>query len=126
MKTDLKTYLEQAKLAIDSCSVADAVSLLDQRDVLFVDVRNPKELETDGKIPGALNISRGMLEFAIEVGSPYHESLLHSGKRLIFYCKSGGRSVLAAKRARDMGLANINNLEGGIIEWKKLSGPIAD
>ncbi|MEZ5040382.1 MAG: rhodanese-like domain-containing protein [Saprospiraceae bacterium] len=124
MNTNLKSLLEAASQTIPSCTVADAQPLLGSHDVIFVDVRDQQEVLTDGKLPGSVNISRGMLEFAIDPQSPYYQPLFWSDKRLIFYCKSGGRSALAAQRAKEMGVQNILNMTGGLLEWKKAEAPI--
>ncbi len=87
---------------------------------VFIDVRDKIELKTDGKlIPEAVNISRGMLEFNLDTNTPYYNEIFNEDKHFIFVCKSGGRSILAAKTAQDMGLKNVINMTGGLIEWNR-------
>jgi rhodanese-related sulfurtransferase len=91
---------------------------------VFVDIRDTAELARDGKIPGAVHVSRGMLEFAIDPTSPYHNPVLLSGKSIVFYCASGGRSALAADTARQMGLLQLAHLGGGFKAWVAAGGPV--
>lgn len=79
-------------------------------DTVFVDLRDSAELECDGKIPGAVHVTRGMLEFARDPTLPYHHPAFSSGKHVIFYCASGGRSALAADTAQQMGLHHVSHL----------------
>ena len=118
MKTNLKTLLTIAQAEVDSCTVEEAKTKVGNQDYVFIDVREKAELESDGYIPGAIHIPRGMLEFCIEKSSPYYNPVFESGKNLIFYCKSGGRSVLAAQRAIDMGLSGVVTMTGGFLAWK--------
>jgi len=121
MATDLKTLIANAFAKIKSCKVHEAQEMLNLSDHVFVDVREPTEVETDGLIPGAVNVPRGMLEFVLDSSSPYHNSLFASGKSFVFYCKSGSRSALAAQRAVEMGLENVINMRGGYLEWVRQS-----
>ncbi len=114
----------EANAAVGTLSVEEAKKLVGQGDVQFVDVRDSSELASNGKIPGAVHATRGMLEFYADPSSPAHKPELASGKRLILYCGSGGRSALAAKTLKDMGLENVTNLIGGFTAWSQDGGPI--
>jgi rhodanese-related sulfurtransferase len=65
-----------------------------------------------------------MLEFYLDPQSPYHKNEFDADKEFIFYCKSGGRSALAAQRAQQMGLQNVVHLQGGFNAWKEKAGPV--
>src|SRR5437660_2428793 len=97
---DCKQMVAEANAVIESIPPADAIRLLNDANIAFIDVRDDPELERDGKIPGAVHASRGMLEFLIDPMSPYHKAVFSSGKRLVLYCASGSRSALGAQTAR--------------------------
>jgi rhodanese-related sulfurtransferase len=103
----------------------DAVAKLDDPDTIFVDLRDVRELEREGMIPGAFHAPRGMIEFWVDPDSPYYKDIFGSGKTFYFYCASAWRSALAAKSVQDMGLQNVVHIEGGFSSWKKAGGPIS-
>ncbi|MGH8113914.1 MAG: rhodanese-like domain-containing protein, partial [Rhodanobacteraceae bacterium] len=94
----------EAVAQIKTYEVDEAKNLLGRDNIVFVDVRDEPELRSDGKLPGAIHASRGMLEFYIDAGSAYHKDIFGKDKEFVFYCKSGGRSALAAQRANERGL----------------------
>jgi rhodanese-related sulfurtransferase len=114
----------EANAAIGTLGVDEAKKLVGREDVVFVDVREGGELATQGKIPGAVHAPRGLLEFYADPSAPYHKPELGSGKRLVVYCASGGRSALAAKTLKDMGIANVANMLGGFSAWQQNGGEI--
>jgi rhodanese-related sulfurtransferase len=114
----------EANAAVDTLAVEEAKKLLGRDDVVFVDVREGAELASQGKIPGAVHAPRGHLEFYADPSAPYHKPELASGKRLVVYCASGGRSALAAKTLKDMGIANVANMLGGFTAWQQGGGEI--
>src|SRR5690606_39226020 len=95
-------------------------------NTVFVDLRDPRELEREGRIPGSLHAPRGMLEFWIDPESPYHKPVFSSGKTFVFYCAAGWRSSLATKTAQDMGLVPVKHIEGGFSAWKEAGLPVED
>jgi len=95
-------------------------------DVTFVHLRDPRELERDGMIPGAFHCPRGMLEFWIDPESPYAKPEFQAGGRFVFYCASGWRSALAARTAQEMGLAGVSHIEDGFRGWREAGGPVAE
>ncbi len=97
---------------------------LQTEEVVFIDIRDLSELERDGKIPGAVHASRGMLEFHADPESPYHKDVFASQKKLLLYCASGGRSALAVQRLQEMGLSHVAHVAGGMKAWKEANGPI--
>ncbi len=116
--------LDEANAAITAVEPAVAIADLGGEDVVFVDLRDPRELEREGKIPGAFHCPRGMLEFWIDPASPYHKPIFAEPKRFVFYCASGWRSALATKAAQEMGLAPVAHLKGGFTAWKQAAGPV--
>jgi rhodanese-related sulfurtransferase len=114
----------QANAAVGTLSVDEAKQLLGRDDVVFVDVREGAELATQGKIPGAVHAPRGHLEFYADPSAPYHKPELASGKRLVVYCASGGRSALAAKTLKDMRIDHVSNMLGGFSAWQQGGGAI--
>ena len=78
----------------------------------------------DGKIPGAVHVNRGMLEFTLDPALRYHNPVFSSGKKVLFYCASGGRSALAADTAQNIGLSQVSHLAGGFKGWREANGPV--
>ena len=114
----------EANAAVGTLEVEQAKQLVGRDDVVFVDVREGAELATQGKIPGAVHAPRGHLEFYADPASPSHKPELGSGKRLVVYCASGGRSALAAKTLKDMGIGQVVNMLGGFTAWQQQGGKI--
>lgn len=119
-----KALVAEAEAGIESVPVEEAKSLIGQPDVVLVDLRDPRELEREGKLPGAFHCPRGMLEFWIDPESPYHRPIFAEDKRFVFFCGGGWRSALAAKAAQDMGLKPVAHIAGGFTAWKKAGGPV--
>jgi rhodanese-related sulfurtransferase len=119
-----KALLAEANGKIETLSPAESVALHGRDDVVFVDLRDPRELEREGRIPGAFHCPRGMLEFWIDPESPYHKPVFAEDKRFVFFCAGGWRSALSAATAQDMGLKPVAHLEGGFGKWKEAGGPI--
>ncbi len=117
-------YKAQASAIAGSTDVAAAMQLIDDDTVVFVDVREAGEIARSGKISGAVHIPRGVLEFQIDPASSMHNDVFSSGKKIIFYCATGGRSLLAAGVAAEMGVSNPVFLEGGFKAWAKAGGAI--
>ena len=122
MVTPSMQLIGEALAEVSSVSVDDALALAGGEDALFVDVRERAE-QSAGAIAGAVAAPRGFLEFVADPASPMHNPALSSGKRLIVYCASGGRSALAAKTLQDMGYAEVANLTGGFQAWSEAGGP---
>ncbi len=124
MKLGYKKLIENAEREIETLDPSAARALLNDPNVTFVDLRDPRELTREGKIPGAFHAPRGMLEFWVDPDSPYHKDVFSSGKRLIFYCQSGWRSALATQTVQHMGLANVSHIGGGFKDWKSAGAPV--
>lgn len=113
----------EANAAVDTLSAEEAIAALDDADTLFVDVRETHE-HAAGGVPGAVHAPRGLLEFLADPRSPMHKAELATGRRLVVFCASGGRSALAAKTLRDMGIGRAANLLGGFAAWREQGGPV--
>ena len=118
-----KAMLDEANAQIETIPAADAAKQFPQggadlKDVVIVDLRDPREIEREGRIPGAFSCPRGMLEFWIDPASPYAKPIFQEDKKFIFHCASGWRSALAAKTAQDMGLKPVAHLGGGFTAWR--------
>ncbi len=124
MKFGYKKLIEDAEREIETLDPSAARALLNDPNVTFIDLRDPRELTREGKIPGAFHAPRGMLEFWVDPDSPYHKDVFSSGKKLIFYCQSGWRSALATQTVQRMGLTNVCHIGGGFSHWKTGGAPV--
>ena len=120
----VKELVAQANSRVKTVSTQEAALLLKDPNTVFVDLRDSSELQRDGKIPGAVHVNRGMLEFTLDPTLPYHNPVFSSGKKFLFYCASGGRSALAADTAQTMGLEHVSHLGGGFRSWKEANQPV--
>ena len=123
MKKGYKALLEEANAEVETVPAGQALGLHGTGDVVFVDLRDPREIAREGRIPQSFSCPRGMLEFWIDPESPYAKPLFAEPKRFLFYCASGWRSALAAKTAQDMGLEGVAHVGGGFKAWKEAGGP---
>jgi len=125
MKKGFKQMVAEANGEAQTWTVADAMAALGRSDVAFIDLREPDERARDGVIPGAEPAPRGMLEFYADPESPYHKAVFASGKTILLYCASAGRSALAARTLKDMGLEKVAHLAGGFKAWAAANAPMA-
>ena len=124
IRKSVMELVAEADAQVDRLEVADALALHGGDEVVFVDLRDIRELARTGRIAGARHVPRGMLEFWIDPESPYHKPFFAEDKTFVFYCAGAWRSALAAKTADDMGLAPVAHLAGGIQAWIDAGGPI--
>lgn len=124
MPKGYKDLLAEANAVIDAVSPSEAQGLAGRDDVVFVDLRDPREREREGSIPGAFSCPRGMLEFWIDPESPYAKPVFAEKKRFVFFCASGWRSALATRTALEMGLENSCHLAGGFSAWRAEGGAV--
>lgn len=123
--TPVKTMVRDAKSRITSLSVEEARKQAEAGEALLLDIRDIRELDREGRVPGAYHAPRGMLEFWIDPESPYHKpALLAEGKRLVLFCASSWRSALAADTLRGMGVENVAEIEGGFNAWRDQGAPV--
>ena len=121
-----KQLVSEAHARIRTLTLEEAKARLGSPDVVFVDIREPRELEREGMIPGAFHAPRGMLEFWVDPESPYFKEIFGSGKEFILYCGSAWRSSLAAATLQDMGLSPVSHLGGGFSAWKEARLPVVE
>lgn len=126
LKKGVKQLVAEANAEIETLPMAGAAALLGDPDVQFVDIRDVRELEREGMVPGAFHAPRGMLEFWVDPDSPYHKDVFATGKKFVLYCQSAWRSALATKALQDMGLEPVAHLEGGFRAWKEAGHPVGE
>jgi len=123
-KISVLDLVGEARKAIDTVPVAEAVAMHGDPEVVFVDLRDVRELEREGRIPGAFHMPRGMVEFWVDPESPYYKSeVFEQDKRFAFYCNRDWRSALATEVAQRIGLERACHVEGGYTAWKEAGGP---
>jgi rhodanese-related sulfurtransferase len=122
--THVDALVAAAEREIETLSVDKALALHGGDHAVFVDLRDIRELDRDGRVPGAFHCPRGMLEFWIDPASKYHKPVFAQDKRFVFFCAAGQRSALAAQTAQRMGLAPVAHIGGGFGAWKAAGGPI--
>ena len=114
----------EAMAQVTTYSVAEVQARMNDGRTQIVDIRDPRELERDGTVVGAYPAPRGMLEFWVDPGSPYHKPLFaDESKEFILFCGAGWRSALAAKALQDMGMTNVAHIDGGYAAWVKQGAP---
>lgn len=121
-----KQLIAEANAKVRTLTQAEALEKLADDGVVFVDIRDVRELERLGMIPGAYHAPRGMLEFWVDPESPYYREIFGSGKEFVLYCGSAWRSALATAVLQEMGLSPVCHLEGGFTAWQKAGLPIAE
>ena len=122
--TGFRALVDAAEREIETLSVEQAMALHGRDDVTFIDVRDVRELEREGRVPGAFHAPRGMLEFWIDPESPYYKDIFGSGKRFVFFCAGGLRSALATQAVQRMGLEPVCHIRGGFRAWKESGGAV--
>ena len=123
MATSVKQMMEAANAVVPRLTLSQAREIIAKGNTLVVDVRDAPEVEKSGKVAGAINISRGMLEFRADPDSPYYDKNFAKDKTIILYCASGGRSALAGKVLKNMGYGDVYNI-GSFKDWAEGGGAI--
>ena len=126
MAIGYKELVADAEERIETIPADAAVASFGSPDVVFVDLRDVRELKREGKIPGAFHCPRGLLEFWIDPESQYHHPVFAEDKKFVFYCNLGWRSALAADIAQQMGLAKVCHIGGGFEAWKAAGGAVEE
>ena len=121
-----KQLIAYARAKIQTLSLEEAKAKLGDPNVVFVDIRDVRELEREGMIPNAFHAPRGMLEFWVDPESPYHKDVFSSGKEFVLYCQSAWRSSLATLALQEMGLSPVCHIDGGYKAWKEAGLPVTD
>jgi len=123
MKRTAAALVEEAMAQVTTYTVDQARALHGHPGVVFVDIRDVRELEREGVIPGSVHAPRGMLEFWVDPASPYHRDVFAQDKEYVLFCAAGWRSALATKTLMDMGLERVAHVGGGFGAWKQAGGP---
>ena len=123
MATNLKEMMDAANAAVPRITPAQAQDMITQGNTLIVDVRDALEVDKSGKIAGAVNVSRVLLEFRADPDSPSHDKSFAKDKNVLVYCGSGGRAALSGKVLKDMGYERVYNL-GGFKDWAESGGEV--
>ena len=126
MKIGYQQLLAEAEKEIETWSAAQARERAASGEVQFVDLRDIRELQREGKIPGAFHAPRGMLEFWVDPESPYYKDIFGTDKTFVFYCQSGWRSALATQTVQRMGMTRVCHIGGGFTAWKEGGGPVEE
>jgi rhodanese-related sulfurtransferase len=121
-----KELMKEAEARVEQVTAEEAIEMAGHDDVLVVDIRDIRELEREGRIPGSFHAPRGMLEFWVDPESPYHKPIFADDKTFIIHCAGGWRSLLATEVLQRMGLKPVKNLKGGLSAWKEAGGPIEE
>jgi rhodanese-related sulfurtransferase len=119
-----KQMVADAEAEVRTLTIDEAIAMHGRDDVIFIDLRDIRELAKTGRVAGARHVPRGMLEFWIDPATSYHKPFFTEDKTFVFYCAGGLRSALAAKVAQDMGLKPVAHIAGGMAAWLKAEGPI--
>ena len=125
MKT-AQSLVDAAMLLVTTRSLDEARALHGRDDVVFVDVRDVRELEREGVIPGAVHAARGLLEFWFDPSSPYHREVFAQDKEYVLFCAAGWRSALSARTLMEMGVPRVSHIDGGFTAWKAAGAPVAE
>ena len=123
IRKGVKQLIAEAEKRTRGISIEQARLRLGEPGTVFVDIRDVRELEREGMIPGAFHAPRGMLEFWVDPESPYYKPVFTADKTFILYCQADWRGTLAAAALADMGMTNVLHMEGGFGEWKKAGAP---
>jgi len=124
LKIGVAQMVADAEREIETLSLEEALAAKGDPEVLFVDLRDVRELRREGKIPGAKHCPRGLLEFWIDPDSPYFDAEFGSGKRFVFFCAMGWRSALATQTVQRMGLSPVAHIAGGFTAWRDAGGEV--
>ena len=120
-----RALVDEAMAQVTTHSVDQVRQRLDDPALQLVDIRDARELEREGTLPGAINAPRGMLEFWVDPDSPYYKPVLgDEDKQYVLFCGAGWRSALAAKALQDMGMTYVAHIDGGFTEWAKQGAPV--
>ena len=119
-----RQLVEEASAQITTYTVEQVRARMGQANLQLVDIRDVRELEREGTVPGAFHAPRGMLEFWVDPASPYFKPIFgDEGKEFVLFCGAGWRSALTAKSLQDMGMTNVAHIDGGFTEWVKQTAP---
>ena len=120
-----RALVDEANAQITSYTVEQVRARLGQDPRLqVVDIRDPRELEREGTVPGCVHAPRGMLEFWVDPESPYYKPVFGEDKEFVLFCGAGWRSALATRALQEMGMTNVAHIDGGFTAWSKAGAPV--
>jgi rhodanese-related sulfurtransferase len=125
-RTTINDLVAAARERIDNLSLEEAQQEIAKEGTLLVDIRDPRERERDGTIPGAKHVTRGMLEFWADPESPYYKPYFEFDTPIVVYCAGGLRSALAADTLKTLGFSDVGHIEGGFGAWRSAGLPVED
>ncbi|MGC3938632.1 rhodanese-like domain-containing protein [Roseobacter sp. EG26] len=123
LKTTSAQMVAEARERIEEIETRDLIAMLDDPDVVIVDIRDVRERQRSGYIPGSFHAPRGMIEFWIDPDSPYFKDIFAQDKKFVFHCASGWRSAITTATLQDMGF-EAAHLKEGFSTWEKQGGPV--
>jgi rhodanese-related sulfurtransferase len=124
LKTSASDMVKNARAQIEEIETSDLIIMMEDPNVVIVDIRDIRERQRSGYIPGSFHAPRGMIEFWIDPESPYHKDIFaQEGKKYVFHCASGWRSALTVATLQDMGF-EAAHLKEGFSTWEKQGGPV--
>lgn len=125
LKKGYRQLVDEAMAQVKTYSVDEVRARLDDPKVQLVDIRDIRELEREGVIPGAFHAPRGMLEFWVDPESPYYKPVFGEDREFILFCGAGWRSALSTRTLQEMGLDRVAHIDGGFTAWKAAGAPVA-
>ena len=124
LKTSASDMVKNVSARIEEIETSDLINMMEDPNVVIVDIRDIRERQRSGYIPGSFHAPRGMIEFWVDPESPYHKDIFaQEGKKYIFHCASGWRSALTVATLQDMGF-EAAHLKEGFSSWEKQGGPV--
>ena len=124
LKTSASDMVKNARARIEEIEASDLITMMEDPNVVIVDIRDIRERQRSGYIPGSFHAPRGMIEFWVDPESPYHKDIFdQEGKKYVFYCASGWRSALTVATLQDMGF-EAAHLKEGFSTWEKQGGAV--
>ena len=123
LKTTVADMVAAARARIEEVETKDAIAMVADPSVVLVDLRDVRERQRSGFIPGSFHCPRGMVEFWVDPTSPYFKTIFAEDKTFVFYCASGWRSALTVATLQDMGF-DAAHLKEGFSTWEKHGGPV--
>ena len=124
LKISAAQMVANARGEIEEIDAGDAIGLLENPGVVIVDIRDVRERQRAGYIPGSFHCPRGMVEFWVDPGSPYYKDIFGRDAQFVFHCASGWRSAITVETLQRMGFENIAHIRDGFTSWKEAGGPI--
>jgi rhodanese-related sulfurtransferase len=120
-----RALVDEAMAQVKTYSVAEVRARLGDPRLQLVDIRDVRELQAEGTVPGSVHAPRGMLEFWVDPASPYFKKVFaEDGREFVLFCGAGWRSALATRSLQEMGMANVAHIDGGFTEWKQQGAPV--